>query len=81
MLSRRVTENKFYIIKHYSCESRIFFLNSLVFASGLLAMGLTKSYSSKMRRLFGTCLFGYGLGGVFVVPEIYNSFILPQTVV
>lgn len=81
LLAKRVTENKFYIIKHYPCESRIFFLNTAVFLTGLLTMRLNKTFSAKMRGLMSTCLLGYGLGGIFVAPEIYNSLILPKLVV
>lgn len=43
-------------------------------------MRFNKTFTAKARSLMSTCLFGYGFGGIFIAPEIYNSIMLPKIV-
>jgi len=60
------------LIKNYTTEQRFFVLNASVLLAGLATVGTRKGFNAKLRGLMKTCLFGYSLGGVFLVPEIYN---------
>lgn len=63
------------MIKNFTCEQRIFALNASVFLMGLATVGIKKGLNAKVRGLMKTCFIGYSFGGIFLVPEIYNSIL------
>jgi len=42
---------------------------------GLATVGIKKGLNAKVRGLMKTCFIGYSFGGIFLVPEIYNSIL------
>lgn len=47
---------------------------------GVLSLRFNKGLGTKVRGLMGTSLIGYGLGGIFVAPEIYNSLMTEKSI-
>ena len=60
--------NKFYIINNYSYRDRLMFLNTSIFLIGVLALRSKCGLLTKFRKLSTSCLVGYSVGGLFIVP-------------